>query len=285
MEKNLKLTLHAAAQLQSRDVEFQLVMAGQGKDEKAIRKLAEELGIMGRTTFTGHILDPRLLNGLYAAASLFVFPSAYDTAGLVVRESAAAGTPSVVLANTAPAEVVRDGENGFVCEESPDSLSRILERALSDQAGLRRIGERARKTIPIPWETVMNDVIDRYQALVDTERVALKRKRGLFRKELTAVDKSLEKRMLDMVWRFLKQDMQHIYSYDYTLQKPQPRLMLGEGVTGKPLARSTPEEQGIRSADLLALYHSVDAGPGCACAGHAGYAARADHCGRVLGAL
>lgn len=258
-KKNLKLTLHAAAQLQSRDVEFQLVMAGQGKDEKAVRKLTEELGLMGRTTFTGHITDPCLLNGLYAAASLFVFPSAYDTAGLVVRESAAAGTPSIVLANTAPAEVVHDGENGFVCEDSPDSLSRILERALSDQAGLKRIGERARKTIPIPWETVMNDVIDRYQALVDTERVALKRKRGLFRKELTAVDKSLEKRMLDMVWRFVKQDMQHIYSYGYTLQKAQPRLMLGEGVKGEPLPRSTPEEQGMRSADLLALYHSVDA--------------------------
>ncbi len=258
-KKNLKLTLHAAAQLQSRGVDFQLVMAGQGKDEKAIRKLTEELGLMGRTTFTGHIMDTRLLNGLYAAASLFVFPSAYDTAGLVVRESAAAGTPSVVLANTAPAEVVFDGENGFVCEESPDSLSTILERALSDEAGLKRIGERARKTIPIPWETVMNDVIDRYQALVETERVALKRKRGLFRKELAAVDKSLEKRMLDMVWRFLKQDMQHIYTYGYMLQKLQPRRMLADGVTGEPLPRSAPEEQGIHSADLLALYQSVDA--------------------------
>ncbi len=99
-KKNLRQTLNAAALLQSRGVSFQLVLAGQGKDEAAIRKLAQELGV--NACFTGHITDPRLLNGLYAAASLFVFPSAYDTAGLVVREAAAAGTPSVVLQTARP---------------------------------------------------------------------------------------------------------------------------------------------------------------------------------------
>ena len=260
-KKNLRLTLNAAALAKSRGIDFQLVMAGQGQDEKAIRSLAQELGILERMTFTGHIGEVRLLYGLYASASLFVFPSAYDTAGLVVRESAAAGTPSVVLSNTAPAEVVCDGENGFICEDSAESLSYVIERALQDTVRLKRIGDKAKKSIPIPWEIVMNNVIDRYQALVEKEKAALKRKRGLFRKELALVDKSLEKRTLDLVWRFLKQDMQHIYSYGYVLQKPDPRRMLPEGTVGEKLPRSTPEEQGIRSSELLALYHAVDTDP------------------------
>ncbi len=251
-KKNLRQTLNAAALLQSRGVSFQLVLAGQGKDEAAIRKLAQELGV--NACFTGHITDPRLLNGLYAAASLFVFPSAYDTAGLVVREAAAAGTPSVVLANSAPAEVVRNGENGFVCGETPESLCDVMQRALSEPGRLARMGEQARMRIPIPWGNVMNDVIDRYQALVDREKSALKRKRGLLRKELDAMDRTLEKRTLDLVWRYMKQDMQHIYAYGYT---PQKRAALNTQAVLLP--RATPESEGVRSSDLLELYHTIDA--------------------------
>ena len=39
--------------------------------------------------------DASLLDGLYARASLFAFPSLYDVAPMVVREAAVMGTPSV----------------------------------------------------------------------------------------------------------------------------------------------------------------------------------------------
>ena len=49
----------------------------------------DEFDLNERTRYTGHITDEADLFGLYENADLFVFPSLYDTSGMVVREAAA----------------------------------------------------------------------------------------------------------------------------------------------------------------------------------------------------
>lgn len=177
-KKNLRRTIEAAALLRNRGYAFQLVLTGQGRDLKALQKMADDLGL-DNVIFTGHITDRDLLDGLYMASSLFVFPSLYDTAGLVVREASVMGTPSVVVKGTAPAEVIRDGVNGLLCEDNTESLSNTIEHylfRLSDQERLN-IRSQAQTSIPLPWETVMKEVEVRYQALI--ARGKSKRKRRL----------------------------------------------------------------------------------------------------------
>ena len=166
-KKNLRCILEACARL---DRPYRLLLAGQGPHEKEVRHLADELGIAGRVSFTGHITDSKLLNALYRAAALFVFPSQYDTSGLVVREAAAMRTPSVVVRGSSAAECVRDGENGFLCEDDPADLARVIDGALSDGDRLARVGEAALATIPIPWSQLVDDVVSRYAFLADARR-------------------------------------------------------------------------------------------------------------------
>ena len=163
-KKNLRCILEAASQLRR---DFRLVLAGQGPHEGEVRALAEKLGIGEKTVYTGHLTDHDLLNGLYARADLFVFPSLYDTSGLVVREAAAMGTPSVVVAGSSAAECIRSGENGFLCEDDPADLSRVIDGALSDPQLLQRIGASARETIPIPWRRLTDQVLERYTEIID----------------------------------------------------------------------------------------------------------------------
>ena len=99
---------------------------------------------------------------LYARADLFLFPSLYDTAGLVVREAAAAGTPSLLVEGSCAAECVCDGENGFLCKDDPKSICDTIVRVMTDEALRRRVGEAARETIPVPWSGVIQDVRERY---------------------------------------------------------------------------------------------------------------------------
>ena len=162
-KKNLRCILEACAKL---DAPFTLVLAGQGPHEKEVRKLAEKLGIADRTVFTGHIGDAGVLNALYKRSSLFVFPSLYDTSGLVVREAAAMGTPSVVVRGSSAAECIEDGATGFLCEDDPGDLARVMARALRYPRKLQRVGEAAKKRIPIPWNTLMDDVAARYAEIV-----------------------------------------------------------------------------------------------------------------------
>ena len=162
-KKNLRCVLEGCARLKR---PFRLLLAGQGPHEKEVRKLAEELGIGERVTFTGHIGDPQALNALYRRADLFLFPSLYDTSGLVVREAAAVGTPSVVVRGSSAAECVDEGVSGYLCEDDPADLARVIDGALADPAALARVGQQAHDAIPIPWSRLVDDVLVRYGELI-----------------------------------------------------------------------------------------------------------------------
>ena len=157
-KKNLRRTLEACAGL-SRP--FRLALAGQGPHEKEVLQLAQALGIADRVVLTGHITDQAALDALYRRADLFLFPSLYDTSGLVVREAAAMGTASVTVRGSSAAECIEAGVNGYLCADDSADMTRVIDAALADPGALERVGQRARDTIPIPWTKLVDDVIGR----------------------------------------------------------------------------------------------------------------------------
>ena len=167
-KKNTRSILEAAALYKKEGDPFKLVFAGQGPDAEAMEELAKDLGLGEETVFTGHITDRKTLMSLYARADLFVFPSLYDNAPMVVREAAAAGTPSLLIAGSCASEGVTDGVNGFLCENTPEDICRAMARALPTA---REVGAKARETIPVPWNEIMKKVLERYEALIKSKRL------------------------------------------------------------------------------------------------------------------
>ncbi len=166
-KKNILRILEGCACYAHSGAPFALVLAGQGPDVKSIRQKAEELGLAQHVLFTGHVTNEEDLYGLYENADLFVFPSLYDTSGMVVREAAAMGTPSVVVRGCATAEPIVNRENGFLCEDTTESLCEIITLALSERAMTKRVGAAARKTIYLSWDDIAGSTIERYEALVE----------------------------------------------------------------------------------------------------------------------
>ncbi len=253
--KNVFALVEAARLLAAADQSFTLVFAGQGPDESALRELVSACGLQRHVRFAGFVEDESLLHGLYAAAALCLFPSNSVSPGLVVREAAAQGTPSLVLAGSTAAGFIGDGGTGLIAGCEPEDMAARIAAYLSDEAEQKRIGEAARRALPIGWDEVTDRVEARYERLTARDRTQLTRKRGLFRKELEQVDQTLSKRTLDLMWKFLRQDMQHLYSYARHIEKP---LML-PAPERAPLPRSTPEEQGVSSRSLLMLLDAVNA--------------------------
>lgn len=167
IKKNLLLVLEAASILQQKGCRFQLVLAGQGKDREMLEQKAYELGIKN-IKFVGHVKEESLLYGLYRAASLFLFPSQYDTAGLVVSEAAMMGTPSVVVSGSAPSEIIIHNKNGLVCEESAQDLAEMVYHYLQEMTESEResLSARAKESIPVSCEQIMELVSDRYKAII-----------------------------------------------------------------------------------------------------------------------
>ena len=89
-----------------------LAIAGSGPDREQLELQATELGVHDSVQFIGAV--PRdQMNGLYAAADVFCFPSESETQGLVIGEARAAGLPTVVFDAGGAPETVKDGEDGY----------------------------------------------------------------------------------------------------------------------------------------------------------------------------
>ena len=170
-KKGIGQILEACEELKKTGTGFQLVLAGQGPHEEEIHRRTEELGLSEDTVFTGHILNTELLDGLYGAASLFVFPSDYDTYAMVVREAANAGTASVCLKNSAAAEDIVDGENGWLCGSEAHDLCEVMTRAVENPARLKEVGINAMHTLPQSWDSIIDRALERYQILIDMKRM------------------------------------------------------------------------------------------------------------------
>lgn len=165
-KKNILTILEACARLRAQGQRFRLILAGQGVDMMNITAKIQELGLEDQAQTVGHITDSTLLDGLYERASLFAFPSMYDAAPMVVREAAVMGTPSVMVRGSTAAEIIRDGENGYLCENQPADLARVIREALADPEKLKETGKKARETIPVPWDKVMEKAVERYTRLI-----------------------------------------------------------------------------------------------------------------------
>ena len=162
-KKNIESTLRAAALLKKEGLDFALMLAGEGPDRAYLEKLTGDLEIQDRVLFLGFIRNGDDLRGLYTLADLFVFPSVYDNAPMVVREAAVNGTPSVLVRGSCSAEGIEDGVNGFLCEDDPEDLARVIRAALPRA---KKAGEAARRTIPKSWDEIISDVIEKYEVLI-----------------------------------------------------------------------------------------------------------------------
>jgi len=167
-KKNIERILLAAAELNKEGFVFKLVLTGMGRHSDEIKKMASALGLDGKMVYTGHISDSNMLAGLYQCADLFVFPSLYDTAGLVVYEAATFGTASVVVRGSSASEPIVNGENGFLCEDDTLDLARVMESAITDKEKMRVVGQAAKSSIPKNWDGILDTVLERYEKLIKT---------------------------------------------------------------------------------------------------------------------
>ena len=99
--KGLPIILDAMKILADRGMDFRMVFIGKGPDRELLEERARELGLMGGSSadkciFTGPVYDRDQLRAWNTRADLFLFPSTFDTNGLVVREAAACGLASVL---------------------------------------------------------------------------------------------------------------------------------------------------------------------------------------------
>ena len=165
--KNTRLILDALRLLHTAGMPFRAFFVGDGYDAPAMQEYAHSLGLADCVTFTGPIQNREDLRTFYSLADLFLFPSTYDTCGIVVKEAAACDCPSVLLRNSCAAEGVSHGQNGYLSDEDPALFADVIGSALSDRAALRAAGVRAGETLYLSWAEAVSRAHTRYEQILE----------------------------------------------------------------------------------------------------------------------
>ncbi len=163
-QKNVRLVIDALERI--KDLPFRMFFVGTGYAAGEMKELVAQKGLSDKVTFTGMLTEREKVTRYYAAADLFLFPSLYDNAPLVVREAAALHTPAVMVEGSTAAEILRDGENGYLVPNELDAFAARLRQLYRDRAEVRRVGLTASRTIVRSWEDVVGEVLDRYDAII-----------------------------------------------------------------------------------------------------------------------
>ena len=168
--KGIRIILDALKSLRESGLAFRMVFVGGGVDKKEIMEYSETLALTDWVFFIEPIHDRTRIRAWYCRADLFLFPSTFDTNGLVVREAAACGLASVLIAGSCAAEDVEDGVSGFLIEENAGSMAAKLAMLCKKPALLRAVGEGALRELYISWEEAVANACRRYETVIENHR-------------------------------------------------------------------------------------------------------------------
>jgi glycosyltransferase involved in cell wall biosynthesis len=121
--KRLDRLVEAVARLAPDVPSLHLFLVGDGDERSALETLVRDRGLTGRVTFAGWSADAP---AWYSAADVITLTSEREGTPLALIEAAASGRPVVAVDVGGVADVVRDGETGFVVP--PDDTAALADR-------------------------------------------------------------------------------------------------------------------------------------------------------------
>ncbi len=173
--------LEAAALLKRAGSSSSCCLPGEGRT-KSMPAPCTRRGLLEPCVF-GTIRTRRCWRTLCRKRAL-LFPMQNISAGIVEREAGCRVTPSLVIAGSVPSALITDGVDGLTCGDTAESMADAIEQYLRSPEDMLEMRARVPGIAPVPWDDVLARVSARYEALAGMERLSLRRKRGIFRKEI-----------------------------------------------------------------------------------------------------
>ncbi|MFH0816118.1 MAG: glycosyltransferase [Methanobacteriota archaeon] len=136
-EKNLDTIIAGFPSVLKRHPDAKLVVAGDGPAREGCERLVKANGMERSVVFAGFVPDEEL-PGYYSAADAFVIASKFETQGIVVMEAMASGLPVAGINFRAIPEMIKDGENGYLFDESSEGCAAAICRALDAPENIKQ---------------------------------------------------------------------------------------------------------------------------------------------------
>lgn len=164
--KNIKFIIDGLNHAKQNGAAFKMLFVGEGVDRQEIMNYTNTLGLSNHCIFTGAIHDREDLRTYFSRANLFLFPSTYDTNGIVVREAAACSCPSLLVKDSCASEGILNEDTGIIIDETVTALGEAILTATLDHGRLQKIGISAAENIYLSWDDAVGKAVARYSEVL-----------------------------------------------------------------------------------------------------------------------
>ncbi len=156
-------TLIRAVPLVPEQAAVRFRIGGEGSDRARLERLASDLGVSHRVTFTGYVSEAELPE-VYRAASLYVMPSPVELQSISTLEALASGLPVVGADSGALPELVKPDLTGLLFPPGDHvALANAIIRLVADGPLMGRLRAGARR---LSQQHAISETVRRYEEIL-----------------------------------------------------------------------------------------------------------------------
>jgi len=162
--KNQRVLIDSVAALRHAGIDARLIVVGDGPLRSELETYATDQGLSSVVRFAGPVKDVR---PLIATFDVFVLPSLYiETFSNAALEAMSMGTPVVLSRVGGAAEMIRDGEEGYLIDpqQLDERLPTVLQQIATDAARRRAMAARARERVERDF--AFQGMVEQYASLI-----------------------------------------------------------------------------------------------------------------------
>ncbi len=165
--KNIQFSLECLKKLKELGFSnFKFLIVGEGDYVNKLKSIAEKYDIKEKVIFTGVVRDRKLLGAYYKMSHLFLFPSTFDTCGIVALEAGSFGLPSMMITDSCASELIEDDKNGFALPENSDIWANKIYEIVKSKKITPRMKEYTKKSLHRSWHNVAIEYFNLYKNVV-----------------------------------------------------------------------------------------------------------------------
>ena len=161
-EKNIFFIVDVLRVLKNKGINFKMLFIGQGVDFLKLKKYVKECNLEKDIIFTGVVRDTNNKAALLKLSDLFLFPSTYDTDGIVKIEAACMKVPSICIKDSGAGSNIVDNYSGYLCDLDCDLFASKILEVLKDKKKLKIVGQNAFNDLYLTWDVVVEKLSKLY---------------------------------------------------------------------------------------------------------------------------
>lgn len=131
--------------LKKRDISARIIIGGEGPLKDDIEALARKTDVSDMIQFTGFVDD---VKGFMASIDVFVLTSLWEGFGYVIAEAMFFEKPVIAFDVSSNPELIKDGENGFLCEPGDvESIADKIEQLQKKREIIAELGKAGKENV------------------------------------------------------------------------------------------------------------------------------------------